>query len=104
MNQRSAVLVVCQWCLLASPDKRRVLGSRQKDQHADRPKAQNAAEALKNLPAPPPGQPTAPFQAKNVPFSKTKFTRQMVEAQINKPMGLVLEENHPSVKVSCTLT
>ena len=29
----------------------------------------------------------------------TELQRQMVEAEINKPMGLVLEENHPSVKV-----
>jgi len=31
--------------------------------------------------------------------ARTKFTCQMVEAEISKPMGLVLEENHPSVKV-----
>jgi len=28
-----------------------------------------------------------------------KFTSQFLEVQMKKPMGLVLEENHPSIKV-----
>lgn len=65
-----------------------------------KPQAKNAAEALRNLPAPPPGQPSSPFTVSASQDDKAvKFTRQMVEAEINKPMGLVLEENHPSVKV-----
>ena len=65
-----------------------------------KPRARNAAEALRNLPAPPPGQPSSPFMGSASDYTaRTKFTCQMVEAEISKPMGLVLEENHPSVKV-----
>lgn len=68
-----------------------------------KPAAKNAAEALQNLPKPPSGLPETSFNANSSPISedltkKVTFTRQFMEAEINKPMGLVLEENHPSVK------
>lgn len=62
----------------------------------------NAAEALKALPEPPSGMPTLAFEAKvGGSGERVKFTRQFVEAQISKPMGLVIEENHASIKVKC---
>lgn len=55
------------------------------------------------LPNPPAGLPDKVFSLSssstaNTDAEKVKFTRQFVEALIQKPMGLVLEENHPSVK------
>ena len=59
---------------------------------------------MKMLPNPPEGLPEKVFSpsssstASSDEVEKVKFTRQFVEARILKPMGLVIEENHPSVK------
>ena len=69
---------------------------------AAQPQARSAAEALKNLASPPvETKEQAPDDSLSSPEgeAKTKFTRKFVEAEIQKPMGLVLEENHPSLKV-----